>query len=91
MRALEKRAPLFEDFDLREIIHEASIVTGAHVRGACLRAICLAPPALAVNCDVNACISQRNKGGAGLSTSGTNCTSWCLQTMQERKAAKQCK
>jgi hypothetical protein len=48
-----------------------------------------ARPALAVNCDLNKCISLCNKTGTG--TSGNNCTSWCLQTMQERKAAKQCK
>jgi hypothetical protein len=45
-------------------------------------------PALAVNCDVNACINACSKKCA---TPGCGCASWCLQTMEERKKAKQCK
>jgi hypothetical protein len=52
--------------------------------------VIFAPAALAVNCNLNACIKICNSKGAA-STAGTGCTSWCLQTMQERKAAKQCK
>lgn len=54
------------------------------------QSVVFAPPALAVNCDLNACIKTCNSR-AGTATPGNNCTSWCLQTMQERKAAKQCK
>jgi hypothetical protein len=49
-----------------------------------------ATPASAVNCDVNACIRvcQKNhpQGGAGQA-----CTSGCLQTIEGRKKAGQCK
>jgi hypothetical protein len=49
-----------------------------------------APPALAVNCDVNACIAacQKNnpQGGAG-----RTCNSGCGLTIQERKKKGQCK
>jgi hypothetical protein len=92
MGALEKRAPLFEDVYLREIIHEASIVTRVHVRGARLRAIChIRAPCAGRQLQPNACISQCNKAGNGMRGGSNSCSSWCLQTMQERKAAKQCK
>jgi hypothetical protein len=52
--------------------------------------VMFAPPALAVNCDLNACIKICNSRGAA-STAGNGCTSLCLQTMEERKKAKQCK
>jgi hypothetical protein len=54
------------------------------------QSVMFAPPALAVNCDVNACISACQKRGPQFGT-GQACTSWCLQTMEERKKAKQCK
>jgi predicted carbohydrate-binding protein with CBM5 and CBM33 domain len=47
-----------------------------------------APSARAANCDVNACINACSKKCA---TSGCGCASWCLQTIEERKKAKQCK
>jgi hypothetical protein len=46
-------------------------------------------PALAVNCDLNACISICSKGKVG--TALTSCNSWCQITIQERKNKKQCK
>jgi hypothetical protein len=49
-----------------------------------------APPALAVNCDLNACISvcqKRNPQGAA----GRVCNSNCMLTMEERKKKGQCK
>jgi hypothetical protein len=49
-----------------------------------------APPALAVNCDLNACISvcqKRNPQGAA----GQGCSSACQLTMVERKKKGQCK
>ena len=51
----------------------------------------LAPPALAVNCDLNVCMNICNKTGSGTVTAGRGCASWCLQTMEERKAKGQCK
>jgi len=49
-----------------------------------------APRALAVNCDVNACISMCQKRDLK-NASGQGCASWCMQSMEERKKAKQCK
>ena len=54
----------------------------------CGQSVMFAAPALAVNCDVNACINACTKKCA---TPGCGCASWCLQTMEERKKAKQCK
>jgi hypothetical protein len=52
--------------------------------------VVFAPPALAVNCDLNTCISicQKNnpQGGAGRA-----CTSGCALTIEERKKKGQCK
>jgi|SoimicMinimDraft_14_1059742.scaffolds.fasta_scaffold13222_1 hypothetical protein len=47
-----------------------------------------APPARAVNCDVNACISACSKKCA---TPGCACASNCMQTIDARKKSKQCK
>ena len=47
-------------------------------------------PALAVNCDVNACISTCQKRGPNFGA-GQGCTSLCLQTIEQRKKTKQCK
>jgi hypothetical protein len=47
-----------------------------------------APPALAVNCDVNACINICTKRCA---TPGCACSSSCLQTIEARKKKGQCK
>ena len=53
--------------------------------------ILLAPrPALAVNCDVNACISACQKRGPQFAA-GNACTSGCLQTIDKRKKGGQCK
>jgi hypothetical protein len=46
-------------------------------------------PALAVNCNLNACITECSKRAGA--TPGAGCNSWCLQTMEERKAKGQCK
>lgn len=51
--------------------------------------IVFAPPALAVNCDVNICISICSKGKVG--TSLQACNSWCQLTIEERKKKGQCK
>ncbi len=51
--------------------------------------VAVVPPALAVNCDLNACIAVCAKRAGA--TPGAGCNSWCLQTMQERKASGQCK
>jgi hypothetical protein len=51
-------------------------------------AVGFAPPARAVNCDVNACINACSKKCA---TPGCACASSCLQTIEGRKKAKQCK
>ncbi|WJR81069.1 hypothetical protein [Bradyrhizobium sp. NP1] len=48
----------------------------------------LAPPALAVNCDLNACLNACTKKCA---TASCGCSSWCLQSMEERKAKGLCK
>jgi hypothetical protein len=48
----------------------------------------LAPPALAVNCDVNACINVCSKK---CGTPGCMCASTCLQTIDQRKKSGQCK
>jgi hypothetical protein len=50
--------------------------------------IAFAPSALAVNCDVNACISACSKK---CGTPGCACASSCLQTMDQRKKSGQCK
>ncbi len=50
--------------------------------------IAFAPSALAVNCDVSACIDACSKK---CGTSACGCASWCLQTMEERKKSGQCK
>jgi len=47
-----------------------------------------APPALAVNCDVNTCINICSKGKLG--TALQSCNSWCQITIQERKNKGQC-
>jgi hypothetical protein len=47
-----------------------------------------APLARAVNCDVNACIGACSKRCA---TAGCACASNCMQTIEQRKKAKQCK
>jgi hypothetical protein len=52
--------------------------------------IFFAPHALAVNCDVNACISACEKRGPQFAV-GKACTSGCLQAMDKRKKAGQCK
>lgn len=49
-----------------------------------------APPALAVNCDFNACVSTCKKRNP-MNAAGQGCTTMCLQLMEERKKAKQCK
>jgi hypothetical protein len=51
--------------------------------------VALAPAARAVNCNLNACISQCTKMHGA--TPGFGCNSWCAQTMEERKASGQCK
>ena len=48
-----------------------------------------ARPALAAGCDVNVCISTCQKRGPQFAA-GNGCTSWCLQTMEERKKKGQC-
>jgi hypothetical protein len=55
----------------------------------CGLSVVFAPPALAVNCDVGACISICSKGKVGQSL--MNCNSWCQITIQERKNKGQCK
>jgi len=49
-----------------------------------------APPVLAVNCDLNACISYCEKRGANTGL-GNYCARTCLQTIDQRKKAGQCK
>ena len=46
-------------------------------------------PALAVNCDINTCISICSKGKVG--TAIQSCSSWCQITIQDRKKSGQCK
>jgi hypothetical protein len=50
--------------------------------------VAFAPSALAVNCDVNACINACSKKCA---TPGCACASSCMQTIEGRKKAGQCK
>jgi hypothetical protein len=50
--------------------------------------LAFAQPARAVNCDVNACINTCSKKCA---TPGCACASSCLQTIEGRKKAGQCK
>lgn len=50
--------------------------------------LALAPAARAVNCDVNACINACSKKCA---TPGCACASSCMQTIEGRKKAGQCK
>jgi hypothetical protein len=57
----------------------------------CGQSVMFAAPALAVNCDLNVCMNICNKTGSGTVTAGRGCASWCLQTMEERKAKGQCK
>jgi hypothetical protein len=52
--------------------------------------VVFAPPALAVNCDVNACINVCKKQNPSYGT-GHGCTSTCMQMIQERKSKGQCK
>jgi hypothetical protein len=52
-------------------------------------ALAFAQPALAVNCDINTCISICSKGKAG--TASQNCNSWCQITIADRKKSGQCK
>ena len=49
-----------------------------------------APPALAVNCDLNACITYCEKRGPNTAF-GNYCARTCLQTIDQRKKAGQCK
>jgi hypothetical protein len=49
-----------------------------------------ARPALAAGCDVNICISNCQKQGPHFAA-GSACTSTCLQTIDKRKKAGQCK
>lgn len=50
--------------------------------------VVFALPALAVNCDVNACIAMCKKQNPSY---GQGCTTNCMQTIQERKTKGQCK
>jgi hypothetical protein len=50
--------------------------------------VAFAPSALAVNCDVNACINVCSKKCA---TPGCMCAANCLQTIDKRKKGGQCK
>ena len=52
--------------------------------------VLFAPPALAVNCDVNACIAICKKQNPSYA-SGQGCTTNCMQMIQERKTKGQCK
>jgi hypothetical protein len=54
----------------------------------CVLTLAFASPARAVNCDVNACINACSKKCA---TAGCMCASNCMQTIEERKKAGQCK
>ncbi len=54
-----------------------------------LGTLAMSSPALAVNCDFNACMTLCTKRAGA--TPGAGCNSWCAQTMQERKASGQCK
>jgi len=50
-----------------------------------------APPALAVNCDVNACISLCQKRGGPKASAGNVCNSNCQLTIEARRKKGQCK
>ena len=50
--------------------------------------VAFAPPALAVNCDVNACISTCQKK---CPTPQCACPQNCMQSIDKRKQAGQCK
>jgi hypothetical protein len=50
-----------------------------------------AAPALAVNCDVNACISLCQKRGGPHAAVGNVCNSNCQLTIEARKKKGQCK
>jgi hypothetical protein len=50
--------------------------------------VAFAPSALAVNCDVNACISVCSKK---CSTPGCACAPGCMQAIDKRKKSGQCK
>jgi hypothetical protein len=50
-----------------------------------------ARPALAVNCDLGACIAACSKSSTHGAIASTGCNSWCAQTIEERKAKGQCK
>jgi hypothetical protein len=52
--------------------------------------VIFAPPALAVNCDVNACINVCRKQNPSYGA-GQGCTTNCMQMIEARKKAKQCK
>ncbi len=52
--------------------------------------VVLALPALAVNCDVNVCISICKKSNP-IYASGQGCATNCMQTIQDRKTKGQCK
>jgi hypothetical protein len=54
------------------------------------QSVMFAAPALAVNCDLNACIRACQWRGPRFAT-GQACTSGCLQAMDRRKKAGQCK
>jgi hypothetical protein len=56
---------------------------------ACGLSVVLAPPALAINCDVATCINICSKDKHGQSL--MNCNSWCQITIEERKNKGQCK
>jgi hypothetical protein len=50
-----------------------------------------ARPALAVNCNLAACIDICSKTQTHGAMASTGCNSWCAQTIEERKAKGQCK
>jgi len=55
----------------------------------CGLSVAAAPPALAVNCDVGACINACSKGKVGQAIQ--SCNSWCQITIADRKKSGQCK
>lgn len=48
------------------------------------------PPALAASCDLNTCVAECQKVNPRNAT-GNICTTNCLQTIEQRKKARQCK
>jgi hypothetical protein len=62
-----------------------SLLSATFVYGA---TVAFAPPAWAVNCDVNACISTCQKRCPGPACA---CPQNCMQTIDQRKKTKQCK